>query len=229
MPAGQFAAKALGTFVGIGMLAACITVLFLCMRSVMMMGGSCASGGPYVIANQCPRNVGWLTPLSIVLGLVSVGWTLYWNFGLPGPKLVALAWPALFLSLGWNFWEFALNPPGDFDADLSWIICGVIFVLMGGVPLLMLREPGALRSLLWSGPEAPLPESPGRTQRPSPRAVVDAVKPTFPARAKPDEARASAGADGLTDELERLAALHRQGSLTDAEFAVAKQALLGGG
>ena len=34
--------------------AACLTVLFLCMRSVMDIGGSCASGGPYEIANPCP-------------------------------------------------------------------------------------------------------------------------------------------------------------------------------
>ena len=27
--------------------------------------------------------------------------------------LAAFAWPALFLSLGWNFFEFGFNPPGD--------------------------------------------------------------------------------------------------------------------
>lgn len=225
MTVRRFAAKAVGTFVGIGVLAACITVLFLCMRSVMLVGGSCATGGPYVIANPCPKGVGWLTPLSIVVGLVAVGWTLYWNSGLPGPKWVAFAWPATFLSLGWNFWEFGLNPPGHLRADASWIVCGVLFVAIGGGPLLLLREASERRDAFWFD----APDQPDAAARPTARNVVAAVKPTFPKRATTGAASpAPGGAGSMTDELERLATLHRQGSLTDAEFAAAKQVLLGG-
>ena len=49
--------------------------------------------------------------------------------------LVALAWPALFLGLGWNFLEYGVrNPFGD-GVELGWLIPGVIFMIMGGVPL----------------------------------------------------------------------------------------------
>ena len=46
-----------------------------------------------------------------------------------------LAWPGLFLSLGWNFLEFAFLPQGGLA--WGWLICGVVFVLMGGLPLLL--------------------------------------------------------------------------------------------
>ena len=47
-----------------------------------------------------------------------------------------LAWPGLFLSLGWNFLEFSFAPPGGGFA-WGWLVCGVVFVLMGGLPLLL--------------------------------------------------------------------------------------------
>ena len=50
-----------------------------------------------------------------------------------------LAWPALFLSLGWNFLEFGFDPPGEDDGLVwGWIVCGVVFWLMGGLPLFAL-------------------------------------------------------------------------------------------
>lgn len=219
--------KSLATFVGVATIAACLTVLFLGMRSVMLVGGACASGGPYVIENPCPKGVGWMIPVSILLGLVAVGWTLVWSHGLSGPQLLGFAWPALFLSLGWNFWEFGIDPPGDASADGGWIVCGVIFVAMGGVPLLILREKSVRRAAFWSD----VPERAGRPDRPTPKRVVSAVTPTFPRRGgastpppRPPEGRHPT----LIDDLERLADLHRKGALTDAEFAAAKQALLGG-
>jgi hypothetical protein len=48
-----------------------------------------------------------------------------------------LAWPALFLSLGWNFLEYGVDPPdGSANVVWGWLFCGVLFVLMGGLPLL---------------------------------------------------------------------------------------------
>ena len=227
LPLRRLVVKSVATFVGIATLAACLTVLFLGMRSVMLVGGACASGGPYVIENPCPKGVGWMIPASIVLGLVAVGWTLVWSHGLPGPQLVVFAWPALFLSLGWNFWEFGLDPPGDASADAGWIVCGVIFVAMGGGPLIALRSRSARRAAFWSD----VPERIGRPDRPTPSRVVSAVTPTFPRRAGTATAPPRSP-DGrpptLIDDLERLADLHRRGALSDAEFAAAKQALLGG-
>ena len=45
-----------------------------------------------------------------------------------------LAWPALFLSLGWNFLEYGFFAV-EGDWVWSWLFCGVLFVLMGAVPL----------------------------------------------------------------------------------------------
>lgn len=56
--------------------------------------------------------------------------------GGPYGGLVALAWPALFLSLAWNFLEYALQPPEGEGIVWGWLIPGVLFVLMGGVPWL---------------------------------------------------------------------------------------------
>lgn len=54
-------------------------------------------------------------------------------------NLVALLfWPAIFLSLGWNFMEY-----GFFSGEglvWGWIICGVVFVLMGGLPVYLVRR-----------------------------------------------------------------------------------------
>ncbi len=47
--------------------------------------------------------------------------------------LVFLAWPALFLSLGWNFLAYGFFPP-EGGWVWSWLFCGVLFVLMGAVP-----------------------------------------------------------------------------------------------
>ena len=52
-------------------------------------------------------------------------------------------WPAIFLSLGWNFCEY-----GFFASEglvWGWIICGVVFMLMGGLPLYLVA-----RKTTWS-------------------------------------------------------------------------------
>ena len=139
MGVGRFALKATNTFIGVAAVVACLTVLFNCMQAVMEIGGSCASGGPYEIARPCPKGVGWMTPVSIFVGLAALGWMIAWNHGLSGPKWALLAWPALFLSLGYNFWDYGLDTPGEQGAVAGWIVCGVLFGLMGGLPLLALR------------------------------------------------------------------------------------------
>lgn len=251
MPTGRFVFKTVNTFVGAAAVTACLTVLFQCARAVMEIGGSCASGGPYVVARPCPEGIGWMTPVSIVLGLVSLGWMAGWNSGMPGPKLAMLGWPALFLSLGWAFWEFGLDPPGD-DAstDAGFIVCGVIFVLMGGLPLLALKSRSARRALLWA--DAPDPAA-SSMLKPSVRDFARVASPKFgsrtasgssappprPAPAPPPPAWATAPSgftstmapdgDASTDlvaELQHLAAMHRDGLLTDEEFALAKQRIL---
>ena len=150
MGVGRFALKATNTVIGVAAVVACLTVLFYCMRAVMEIGGSCASGGPYEIARPCPKGVGWMTPVSIFVGLAALGWMIAWNHGLSGPKWALLAWPALFLTLGYNFWDYGLDAPGEQGAVAGWIVCGVLFGLMGGLPLLALKSRTLRRVTFWS-------------------------------------------------------------------------------
>jgi hypothetical protein len=112
----------------------CITCLYHGMRGVMRLGGMVASGGPYAIEHPAPSWV-WVMPLAIVVGMACFFLNLF-SSDEDGVNLMPLAWPALFLSLGWNFLEFAFAPPGGGFA-WGWLVCGVVFVLMGGLPLLM--------------------------------------------------------------------------------------------
>jgi uncharacterized membrane protein len=113
-----------------------LTCLFLAMRGIMRLGGFVASGGPYVIAHPAPSYV-WVFPVSIFLGVIFLflqGAQTKWLGGL---NLLALAWPVLFISLGWNFLEFAFRPPGAGGLVWGWLVCGVVFWVMGFVPLLL--------------------------------------------------------------------------------------------
>ena len=234
MGVGRFALKATNTFIGVAAVVACLTVLFYCMRAVMEIGGSCASGGPYVVARPCPKGVGWMTPVSIFAGLASLGWMIAWDHGLSGPKWALLAWPALFLSLGYNFWDYGLDAPGEQGAVAGWIVCGVLFVLMGAVPLLALKMREVRRTTFWADASGSGERRLGL--RPAVSTVIRTAKPTFRTAAQspfttppPSPHAGAGGGDASTEmvgELQRLAAMHRAGELTDEEFAIAKQRIL---
>lgn len=222
--------------VGVAGLAMCLTLVFLAMRAVMDVGGFCAEGGPYVIETHCPEGV----PLVLVggiFGLFGFGGLTAWKgsvIGEPYGALVLLAWPALFLSLGWNFLEYALNPPPGQGIVWGWLIPGVLFVLMGGLPLLGVLpiantgRAGSARTRLSTGIAPRARSSP----------VIDAERATMATvmtellGQKVDEA-AEESPDGapsgdLVSKLERLAALRESGALSYAEFEQAKRALMKG-
>lgn len=239
--------KVVLTFVTLTLVVGALTVLFLCMRAVMEIGGVCADGGPYVTARSCPKGTGWMLFASIWGGIIALGLYIVSCAGLPGPKWWGLAWSALFLSLGWNFWEFGLNPPGENapDTEWGWIVCGVLFVLMGGVPLLAIATSAEVRRVLVWADAAPSTAS----ERPRARDLARTARPTFrpggavvsvpgggsPATA-PDRVTPSPAGGGddtdvgdLAEDLERLAALHARGELTDSEFRAAKARRISGG
>ena len=104
------------------------TLLFQVSFSVMALGGSCASGGPYEIAVECPDNA-YLAPLSIVGGLIGVfaGLILAGGFGV---SVLGFGWLALFGGLGSIFLAgFVIA------GDTTGLIVGVVFILMGLVPI----------------------------------------------------------------------------------------------
>jgi len=142
----------LGFLIGMAGIAGSITVVFQGMRSVLDVGGQCASGGPYVIAVQCPDGT-WTLPLAIFGGLgfaflaVAGGSKVGGIYGL----LPGLAWVGLFCGLGFNFLQWGIAPPVD-PADqaggpgLIFVLLGIMFEVMGIAPVvttLWSRRPGA--------------------------------------------------------------------------------------
>src|SRR5207248_2770446 len=191
---------------------ACLTLLYQSMRSVMDVGGSCASGGPYAISRPCPEGVAWVMPVAIFGMIISVGLSLLGGFSEGGPRPYAFAWSALFLALGWNFLDYGFDAPGG-GTSAGWLVCGFVFVAMGGVPLVALLWKTAARWALW-GPteEQPTPRLPRRDARPrpaytpAPSAGGGLIVPSSIAPSAASPAAATQGAEGdVVDRLERLA------------------------
>jgi hypothetical protein len=220
----------IGVLVPLAGLACGITLLFLGMRSVMEIGGACASGGPYVPQRPCPAGVPALMIGGIWGGIVCAFLYVWQTIRHRVPSLTVLFWPALFLSLGWNFLEFGLDPPGGGGLAWGWLVCAVVFFLMGGIPLVV-ALPWLRRS--FRGSEEP-PGGGVRSQLAPPVGAFS--RSAWGSRTRPDDAAAGPpspppgepGADVVAD-LERLDALHRSGALDDEQYEAAKDRLLGTG
>jgi len=129
--------RLLRNIIGLFLFCAGLTLLFLGMRAVMMVGGFCAEGGAYEIAVPCPKGIPTLMPIAILS--IIIGGGLYFSSHLEnGPRWGFLFWSAIFISLGWNFMEFAIYPPQVGDVVISWVVCGVLFIVLGVVPLLLM-------------------------------------------------------------------------------------------
>jgi hypothetical protein len=201
---------------GVAAGAAAITMLSLIMRSVTEVGGSCSDGGPFVSAQPCPSGTGTALLLVFVCVFACIIGTLWAASVLKAPMPLLLGWPALFLTLGWNFLEDGFDPPMGEGLAVGFVVCGVIFVLMGGAPLLVwlsvARENRRTRRAQ-AGVAAPAPAPAAAVKVPAPRA--------WPAEADP-----RASAMSVAGRLERLAVLHAAGELTDVEYSRAKRATL---
>jgi hypothetical protein len=222
-----------GYLVGVVALAWAITSVWLAMRAVMALGGYCASGGPYQIEVECPDGVSLVMLLAFPIGFLGAGLMVWKGVRLGGgyAGLVGLAWPALFLSLGFNFLQYGVSPPGGGGLEFGWLVPGVIFVLMGAFPLLGWLSLRDHTTIL-----------PGVSPRPTPRDYAELARALREAaRVRASEQRvtpppvgssgrvevAGAGAPRtLVEGLERLAVLHGAGSLNDDEYAEAKRALI---
>lgn len=223
--------------VGVAGLALCLTLVFLGMRAVMDIGGACADGGPYVSRTSCPDGVplamvGGIFGLFLFGGLTAAGGV---QIGARYAGIVFLAWPALFLSLGWNFLEYGLRPPDGAGPEFGWLLCSVVFVIMGGGPLLGVlpirsssrRDPSAMRRLL-----ADLQARRDQLRLGEAQSADGAALPGWGAQSADGAAspgwssRSPAVRTDLTSRLERLAALHAAGSLTDGEFDEAKRRVI---
>lgn len=111
---------------------------FLSMRAVMDVGGSCADGGPYVSAQSCPEGAGFIG-IAIPLMLLAAFIGSFAAATRSAPNLLVPMWVALFLALGWNFLEYGLRDSSG-GAGTGWVVCGVVFWLMGLPALFFLRN-----------------------------------------------------------------------------------------
>lgn len=198
--------------------------------SVLSVGGSCGSGGAYEIATPCPSGA-WMAPVGLFVGLVGLGFYLL-RRPAGSPQLLILAWPALFGSLGVQFLRAATSESGAYG---FWL-CGIVFLVMAAAPLLLVMGERGARVQLLVGDGRAEPEriedksrgiagfeADGTVSRGRDLSPVD-FRGSGPASGDVD------GEDGgdLSESLDRLSRLHRQGDLSDAEFAEAKQKVLDG-
>src|SRR6266536_2850728 len=217
---GRLLLRSLATFVGLAGVTVALVWLFESMRAVLAIGGSCASGGPYVVGVPCPHATA-LTTVGAILGGILMA-AVYTVFGLrAGPRITLLIWCALFLSLGWNFLDFGLRAQDGSDR-LGWLSCAVAFALMGGGPVVGLAFPRFARELLWSdGAGMPVGLRSGGVAAARPRADRPAdARPVAPPPAPPPPA------DDVGTALAKLAELHDRGVLSDANYAEVKRRIL---
>ncbi|MBN1267457.1 MAG: hypothetical protein JXA25_18335 [Anaerolineales bacterium] len=118
-------------------LAAAITILNLASRVIMGMGGFVASGGAYEIAVEAPD---WalLIPASILSGFAFGGLSLSASNRSGGYNLIVPVWGALFISLGVQFGIMGFSPPGGGGIAWGWVLCAVVFIPMGLIPVINL-------------------------------------------------------------------------------------------
>lgn len=229
-PAGDASSPSLRTqalyLLGVAGLAFSIALVFIEMRAVLDVGGACADGGPYVIAQPCPDGLWLMFPA--IFGGFGWGALAFATGSRIGDRFAAvpfLWWPALFCSLGFNFLQYGLVSP--FGGGLEWgfLIPGVLFELMGGIPLVLALKFGGSggsevgERLRQAQLAAGLRPGGSTGEGQSFSSLSEGWPGTRPASDP-------AGTRNLTGELERLADLHDRGALTDDEFAAAKAALL---
>lgn len=135
--------RILGSFASWFLFSFCMMLLIQGFFGLMAIGGSCASGNtPYVIRTECPDAVALFMPLSIFGGLAAVAIAMILTQGF-GTSLLDLAWPILFCGLGAGFlWAFFAT------GDLVGLIIGVMFEVMGLIPLGLALRASAQRVFL---------------------------------------------------------------------------------
>ena len=204
------------TLLGIGLFAFCWVLIAYGIYQLLQVG-TCASGGPYVPARECPDGIERLlfSLMGGVFGLF-VAIFIYGGRGAPPGSdrppanggVIVWFWTGLFWSLAvgsfLGVWGPDANPgPGGKEGGL---IVGFMGVFMGA---------GGLLALNLGRKVVGRPISPEKLR---------------PAVAKVAQTASSfSGQTNPVDRLDTLDRLRRQGTLTEAEFETLKARILGGG
>lgn len=208
---------------GLGLLLAGATWLAYDVYQLLQIG-TCASGGPYVSARECPDGTAWLgLTIPVALIVMAVGTGLYATRRLPpgsegnGLRVnaVILAWCAIFLGISfacfWGVWGPDANPgPGGKEGGL---IVAFLFVLMGGgaLPFLLSRQESRFEK------QAAMERIAGRVAPASWRQQPSGFRPA-----------GGGGGGDVVSKLERANRLRAEGALTEAEFEKLKAEILDG-
>lgn len=209
------------TVVGLGLLVGSLIAISLTIYELLQVG-TCASGGPYVVARECPEGtelLALLLPGSIFVGLGAA--TLYALRGAPpgsdkkgDPGLAMLiGWCGLFLGIAfacfWGVWGPNANPgPGGKEGGL---IVGFLFVPMGLIPLIgaVMIKGKELRTGIKADPNADM---------------ISRLAAKANARGG-QSPPATRNADPL-GTLERLEGLRQRGAITQEEFDKLKRGVM---
>ena len=175
--------------------------------------GTCASGGPYVVARECPEGterIFYVLPISTILLFVAAG--IYLGRGTPPGSsrppsnggIIVWFWTGLFWSLAvgcfLGIWGPEANPgPGG---ELGVLIVGVMGALFGAGGLVAVNL--------------------GR------RGGKDPQRRVRPVVGKVARAASRVGGSDPAGRLDTLDRLRRQGTLTDAEFETLKARIVAG-
>lgn len=219
----------------------------------LMSIGTCASGGPYVSARECPEGTvgkALLIPAGLIVGGIGIV-----VFALRGQRpgaaddarrlsAIVLGWSALFLATGVVILVggFSSDAPDAGNAKLTGIIIAAVFIPMGLVPLRWIvgrsalrRRYNAITSQFLQSAEgmpaaAPGPVGPPRSAPPpGPVGPPRSAPPAPPAPPAPTPPRPAPAADVAGDPVERLrklGELRDAGVLTRSEFDAAKSRIL---
>lgn len=118
------------TVIGMALIAAGVLLASWGLYEVIRIG-TCASGGPYVSARECPPGTA-LKIVSITGGIVL---TLIGAVVVPGVAIAGVAWGLGFTMMGAGFFVAAFGPaaPPEADSSLQWVggLVGGMFLLMG--------------------------------------------------------------------------------------------------
>jgi hypothetical protein len=212
------------TFVGIGLIILCATACSYAVAELLQVG-TCASGGPYVSARQCPEGIERLIIVFFpaILLMLAGAW-IYSGRGRalgsdrePWGSGLLILWVALFLGIAfacfWAVWGPDAHPgPG---AKTGGLIVGFLFVPMGL---------GALVPMFWAWRESgsssrPVIGMPSTAPMGGPRTAVNSAP-------RPIAGTPQSGGDKVA-RLEQLERLRRDGVVTDAEFERLKTEILG--
>ena len=123
-----------GLFISTSILAACMALLFLAMRGVMAPGGVVAGGGPLAIEHSA---LDWILLFLITIAVWWISALAHAKFQLDagGPPLALLSWRMLFLLIGFNFFNFGVNHPGNGERIAwGWLALGVAYLVMALLP-----------------------------------------------------------------------------------------------